>query len=118
MAAEKREKTERMRFFWGIGGKEEEEEEEGGEGEQHLDFEEVGAFVLAFGHVDIDELKVDIFLDEAGQDARDGCGHGRPVHLHCRHFSLSLSASEAQRRKDGNGGSGRVIRKGWWNLEN
>ena len=36
---------------------------------KYLDFEVIGLLVVAFGHVDRDELKVNVFLEETGQDS-------------------------------------------------
>lgn len=39
-----------------------------------LDTEVIGFLVLAFGHVDWEDLEPDVFLEQAGEDPRHGGG--------------------------------------------
>ena len=63
---------------------------------QDLELEVIGRLVLAFGHVHIDELEVDVLLKEAGQDSRDGRRYGRAVHRHASHAFVAPSPSSCK----------------------
>lgn len=47
----------------------------------YLNFEVVRTFVLAFGHVNGNELKLDIFLKETSKNSRDSRGQRWAVNL-------------------------------------